>query len=58
MTSHNWLDGLGCLVRVVEWDGADVVMKNVGLDNAVEELTTDETKLTVDGGSGAADVVP
>ena len=36
MLAHNWLDGLGGFVGVVEGDGADVVMKDVGLDNSVE----------------------
>jgi len=33
-------------------------MKDVGLDDAVEELTADEAELPVDGGGGPADEVP
>lgn len=48
MGAHDWLDGLGSFVSVVEGDGADVVVQNVGLDDAVEEMTADETEFTVD----------
>ena len=58
MLAHDGLDGLGGLVGVVEGDGGDVVVENVGLDDAVEEVAADETEFTVDGGGGAADVVP
>jgi hypothetical protein len=34
------------------------VVKNVGLDNAVEESAANEAKLTVDSSSGTTDVVP
>lgn len=56
--AHDLLDGLGGLVGVVEGDGADVVVQDVGLDDAVEEGAADEAELAVDGGGGAADVVP
>ena len=56
--AHNGLDGLGGLVGVVEGDGADVVVQHVGLDDAVQQLAADEAELAVDGGRGAAHVVP
>lgn len=56
--AHDRLDGLGGLISVVEGDAADVVVEDVGLDDAVEEVSADEAHLTVDGGSGAADKVP
>jgi len=56
--THDLLDGLGGLVGVVEWDGGDVVVENVGLDNTVEELTTDETEFAVNGSSGTASECP
>lgn len=56
--AHNGLNGIGSLVGVVEGDSADVVMKDVGLDDAVEEVASDEAHLAVDSGSGAADEVP
>lgn len=52
VAAHHSLDGLAGLVRVVEGDGADVVVQNVGLDDAVEDVTADEAKVTVDGGGG------
>lgn len=58
MAAHDGLNGLGGLVGVVEGDGADVVVKDVGLDDAVEEVAADEAELAVDGGSAATDVVP
>jgi hypothetical protein len=56
--AHDLLDGLGSLVGVVEGDGRDVVVENVGLDDAVEEAAADETELTVDSSSGTASVGP
>jgi len=56
--AHDLLDGLGGLVGVVEGDGGDVVVENVGLDNAVEKGASDEAKLTVNGSSGTASVGP
>ena len=43
---------------MVEGDGADVVVQNVRLDDAVEEVSSDEAKFAVDGGGCAADKVP
>lgn len=56
--AHDGLDGLGGLVGVVEGDGADVVVQDVGLDDAVQQLATDEAELAIDRGRGAAHVVP
>lgn len=58
MLAHNGTDGVGGLVGVVEGNGADVVVQDVGLDDAVEKVSADETHLAVDGGSGATDEVP
>lgn len=58
MLAHDWLDSLGCLISVVERNGADVVVKNVGLDDTVEKSSSDETKFTIDGCCGTTDVVP
>jgi hypothetical protein len=56
--AHDGLDGLGGLVGVVEGDGGDVVVEDVGLDDAVEDLAADETELAVNGGGGATSKVP
>jgi len=58
MLAHDWLDGLGCFVGVVEGDGADVVVEDVGLDDTVEESAADETEFTIDGCGGSTYVVP
>jgi len=56
--AHDWFDGLGCLVSVVEGDGGDVVVKDMGLNDAVKKGTANEAKFAVDGRSGATDVIP
>lgn len=56
--THDWLDGLGGFVGMVERDRGDVVVEDVGLDDAVEEVTADEAKLTVDGRGRATGEVP
>lgn len=56
--AHDGLDGLGGLVGVVEWDGGYKVVKDVGFDNTVQEMTTDEAKLAVDGCGSTARKCP
>ena len=56
--AHDWLDGLGGLIGVVERNGGDVVMEDVSLDDTVEELATNESKLTIDGSGGTTGKVP
>jgi hypothetical protein len=56
--THDGLDSLSSLVGVVEGDGRDVVVEDVGLDDTVEKVTADEAKLAVDGGSGSASKGP
>lgn len=56
--AHDGLDGLGGFVGVVEGDGGDVVVQDVGLDDAVEDLAADEAEFAVDGGGGATGEVP
>jgi hypothetical protein len=58
VTAHDLLYSFGGFIGVVKGDGADVVVKDVGLDNTVEELAADETEFAVDGGSGATSVGP
>ncbi len=43
---------------MVEGNSADVVVKNMGLDDTVEKLTADEAKLAIDRCSGTTNIVP
>ena len=56
--AHNALDGVGGLVSVVEGNVADIVVQNVGLNDAVENVTADKAEVTVDGGGGTTGKVP
>ena len=56
--AHNRLNSLGSLISVIKGNGADIMVQDVGLDNTVEEVAADESKLAVDGGGGAAHEVP
>lgn len=58
MRAHDFLDGLAGLVGVVEGDRADVVVQDVGFDDAVEDVAADEAEVAVDGCCGAAGEVP
>ena len=54
MATHDRLDGFGSFVSVVEWDGGDIVVQDVGFDYPVEQRAADESELAVDGGCGSA----
>jgi hypothetical protein len=56
--AHDGLDGLRSLISIVKGNGADVVVEDMGLDDAVEEVTADESELAIDSGRGATDKVP
>lgn len=58
MLAHDGTDGVRGLVGVVKGNGGDVVVEDVSLDDAVEEVTADEATLAINGGSGAANKVP
>lgn len=58
MLTHDLLDGLGSLAGIVEGNPRAVVVQHVGLDDVVENVLTNEAKLSVDGGSGASGKVP
>ena len=58
MLAHDWLDGFGRLISMVERDGGDVVVQDVSLDYAMEELSTDEAELAIDRCCGAACEIP
>lgn len=58
VAAHDGLDSLGGFIGVVEGDGADIVVKNVGFDDAVQKLAAYETELSIDGCGGATNIVP
>ena len=56
--THDRLDCLGCLIRIVERDGADIVVKDVSLDDTMKKGTADESELAIDGSRCPTDIVP
>ena len=58
MLAHDRLDGLGCLVCVVEWNCRDVVVEDVRFDDAVKKVSTNEAELAIDCGCGATGEIP
>lgn len=58
VTAHDGFDGFSGFVGVIEGDRGDVVMEDVRLNNTVQKLSSDESKLAVNGSGGATDVVP
>lgn len=58
MLAHDTLDGFRGLISVVEGNGGDVVVENMGLDDAMEESTSDEAKLAVNSSSSSTSVGP
>ena len=55
---HHFLDGFARFVGVVEGNGANIVVQDVGFDNSVEDVTANESKVAVNGGSGTTSKVP
>lgn len=58
VAAHDLLDGLASFVGVVEGDGADIVVEDVSLDDPMEDVTADETEVTVDSGGSTTGKVP
>ena len=58
VSAHHFLDGFARFVGVVEGNGANIVVQDVGFDNSVEDVTADESKVAVNGGSGSTSKVP
>lgn len=58
VATHDWLDGLGSFIGVVEGDGADIVVENVGFNDAVEESAANEAELAVNCGGGSTNIGP
>ena len=58
MLAHDRLDRFSGFVGVVKWDGGNIVVKHVGLDDTVEEMTADEAKFAVNGCGSTAGKCP
>ena len=58
VVAHDLLDGLAGLIGVVEGDVANIVVQNVGFDDAVEDVAAHESKVTVNGGGSPAGKAP
>ena len=58
VTAHDRFDGFSGLVGVVEGDGADVVMEDMGFDDTVQELAADKAEFTINGCCCATGIVP
>lgn len=56
--AHDWLDGLGRFIGIVEGDGGNVMMEDMSFDDTVEEGSADEAKLAVNCCSRPAGKVP
>ena len=54
MSTHDRLDRLCSLVGVVEGNGANVVVEDVGFNNAVEKVWTNRPEIAVNCCSSAA----
>jgi hypothetical protein len=58
VATHDGFDGLCRFIRVVERDGANIVVKDVGFDDAMEETAANEAELPVNGCGSATNVGP
>jgi len=56
--AHNLLDSLSGLVGLVEGNAGNEVVGNVGLDDTVEEMTTDEAKIAINSRCSTTGVGP
>lgn len=58
VVAHHLLDGLGGFTGIVKGNSRAVVVQHVGLDDVVENVLSNKTKFSVDGGSSAPGEVP
>ena len=58
VTAHDLLDGLGGFVGIVKGDGADIMVENMSLDDAVHQMSANEAEFTVDGRRSTTSVRP
>lgn len=56
--AHNLLDGLSCLVRIVERNSGDEVVSDMGLDDTMEEVATNETEFAINCCGSTTSVSP
>lgn len=56
--AHDLLDSLTGFVGIVEGDSADIVVKDVSLDDSMEDVAADKAEVTVNGRCGTAGEVP
>jgi hypothetical protein len=58
MLAHDFADSFGGLLGVVERNPGRVVVRNVGLNDLVEQVAADEAKVAVNSSRGAAGKIP
>ena len=58
MTTQDRFDCLGRFIGMVEWNGRDKVMENVGFNDPMEKMAANETKFTVNRCGGATGECP
>lgn len=58
VTTHHRLDSFACLVGMVEGNETDIMVENVGFDDSMEELSTNESEFAVDCRRGTTGVGP
>ena len=58
MVTHHFPDVLRGLAGVVEGDGGDKVVADMGADDVVEEVRVNETQIAINGGRGATRECP
>lgn len=56
--AHDRLDGLGGFIGIIEGDGADIVVKDVSLNDAVEQVSANKAHLTINSSSSSTDKIP
>jgi len=58
MPSHDLLDGCRSFIGIVEWDRSDVVIKHMGLCDAMVWMMADEAEIKINSCSCSADICP
>lgn len=56
--SQQRLDCLSCFLSLIKWDTTEQMVYNVVIDDLVEEMPTDETSSTVNGGQRTLGIGP